>query len=349
MSDQVNVRAIEALRELARGLRHFSGRAEEVLTAFERQVRRTLERLNERVAYWRAEVEKWEEQIDAARSRMAGPRGGGEGARGEAAEQLQAAEMRLQRAREGLGRAQRWRDRVEEEVDVYSRHAQRLLRLITDRAAQAVGFLDLRQAELEDYVQVTPPGPVRAGEPREALAGSPSSGGTVGDPRGDAAYHTAQDRRDACCVVTQGSIIKKLTGQSFSEKSLCDEAVRMNSFTPGKGTLWPRAADLLRAHGVMADHIEHAELADLERELRQGTSVIALVEAGELWQCVRARREGHAVWVTGLDADRVYLNDSGNPDIGAGGYVPLEVFMRAWAAFGQRMIVARSPSAESPH
>jgi hypothetical protein len=167
---------------------------------------------------------------------------------------------------------------------------------------------------------------------------------TVGNPKHDAQFWHEQQNDDTCAVVAQEGIIQKHTGQDLGENTLQQEAIENGWYRPGEGTRWSDVGNLLESHDVPTNRWSGADMNTLCGELEQGRDVIAGVDVGYLWRDPGAIGEGHAVWVTGLETDQggnttgVFLNDSGNPEIGGGGKVSAEVFKRAWNEAGSPMV-----------
>ncbi len=70
MSQSANVLAIHALDELKGALARFGGEAREALEAVEREIRRTLEWLEERHTHWQREVRRRQEDVHRARAAL---------------------------------------------------------------------------------------------------------------------------------------------------------------------------------------------------------------------------------------------------------------------------------------
>jgi len=154
MGDQIYVRAIEKLRELESKLRQFSGKAEEVLIAVEREIQRTFEWLEERLSYWCWEVRRREEEVEAARVALENCRRSDESDCGEEEEELRIARTALLNAEEELTNARRWRAHVEQATTEYKLQAYKLQHLINTRITQTSTFLQNRYADLANYIAI---------------------------------------------------------------------------------------------------------------------------------------------------------------------------------------------------
>jgi hypothetical protein len=181
----------------------------------------------------------------------------------------------------------------------------------------------------------------------ETLSDTPDTK-TIGDPVSDAQHWHKQQHSDTCAVVAQEGIIEKHTNEDPSENALRQEAIEKGWFNGG--TPPADVGKLLESHDVPVGFQGRGNMEQLQNELEQGRDVIALVDAGHLWQDPDYLGDGHAVWVTGLETDNndevthVFLNDSGNSDIGAGGRVPVGVFEKAWQEWDSNMIVTKDPA-----
>ncbi len=175
----------------------------------------------------------------------------------------------------------------------------------------------------------------------------------IGNPERDAQFCHEQQHDDTCAIAAQEGIIKKHTGQDPGEEALRQFASENGWYKPGDGTKGADVAKLLDSHEIPTTGPRSADMDELRGELEQGHDVIAVVDAGLLWQDAGAIGEGHAVWVTGLETSQdgqvagVFLNDSGNPDIDGGGKVPAGVFEAAWTPTGNSMVSTQDAVSES--
>lgn len=166
----------------------------------------------------------------------------------------------------------------------------------------------------------------------------------IGNPEQDAQFWHEQRHDDTCAIAAQRGVLEKHTGQDYGEEALRQEAHENGWYAPGYGTSSTDVGNLLDMHGVPVKPWEDADMDSLRSELEQGHDVIAEVDAGYLWNDPAAIGEGHAVWVTGLEFDQgeevagVFLNDTGNPEIGGGGRVSGEAFRASWMERGNRMV-----------
>jgi hypothetical protein len=153
-----------------------------------------------------------------------------------------------------------------------------------------------------------------------------------------------------------------MTGAEPSEEAIIDMAQSTPS-TQGPGPIYVRSPDpndpnsspgtwfedipALLARYNVGSVIMHGDMESLEQQLGSGHKVIASVNAELIWhQPVEDWDDGgnpahnHTVVVTGVDTGSgiVHLNDSGS-DEGRDEQVPVGVFIRAWDASGEQMVV----------
>jgi len=175
----------------------------------------------------------------------------------------------------------------------------------------------------------------------------------IGTPERDAQFWHEQKHPDTCAIVAQEGIIAKHTGKSLGEDALRQEAMQQGWYREEGGTFPAEVGKLLENHNVPIGFHGHGSMEKLEDDLTQGKDAIVGVDAGYLWQDQTCLGEGHAVWVTGLGKDEngtineVFLNDSGNPEIGGGGKVSSEVFQHAWAARNNFMVTTQDSATGS--
>jgi len=179
----------------------------------------------------------------------------------------------------------------------------------------------------------------------------------IGTPGEDMQNWHEQTNPDTCAVVAQESVLESVTGQSFSENALRDEAMAHGWYSPGGGTPLDDIGNLLEAHGIPVERQDGASLQDLAHELGSGHKVIAAVNGEEIWAAahpgggstpleqysgIPGQGADHAVEVIGIDTSdpahpMVVLNDPGTPG-GAGLEVPAEAFQQAWSTSGDFMV-----------
>ncbi|MEO3857865.1 hypothetical protein [Acrocarpospora sp. B8E8] len=178
----------------------------------------------------------------------------------------------------------------------------------------------------------------------------------VGDPGHDVLFWHEQGASDTCAVACQEFVLDDLTGVPHAEAELTALAERHGWYEPGHGTAMNDVGNLLDYFGLTVERHDHATVADLEVALAGGQDVIAAVDAEQIWAAqglvddldaypgIPDQGADHVVQVIGVDHHDpahpvVLLNDSGSP-YGAGGQVPLEVFLEAWGESGNFMVTA---------
>ncbi|MBP8001776.1 MAG: hypothetical protein KA338_21165 [Chloroflexi bacterium] len=173
----------------------------------------------------------------------------------------------------------------------------------------------------------------------------------IGDPVTDARHWHEQQHPDTCAIVAQEGIIAKHTGDNPGEEVLRRESLANGWYA--NGTKPQDVGKLMEAHQVPVGFKGSGDMNTLEQELAQGHDVIVGVDAGHLWQDANSLGSGHAVWVTGLETDNqgkvtnVFLNDSGNSAIGAGGKVSAQTFRDAWAGGGNFMVATQESAVQN--
>ena len=199
MSLSAQVRSIQALGDLKGALGRFGGEAQMALQAAEQEIRCTLDWLQERLNYWRSEVQRRQEEVRQAQMALARCRASGYYDRDGryhapdcSAEEraLCQAQVRLREAEVELQNVQRWMKAVGEAVDTYRVQAQRLGRLIVTDLPKANTFLERKIAELQAYLAVVAPagqaGVIVSAPLLQATAGMSQAGETqwktVGQP-----------------------------------------------------------------------------------------------------------------------------------------------------------------------
>jgi len=143
MSPTANVRAIRSLEDLKGALGRFGGEAREALQAADREIRRTLDWLQERLNYWQREVEQCQRAYDAC-MRSRDRDGRGPSCNAEAAA--------LRRAQAELTNVRRWLAQVQQVAGSYHVQARRLQNLATVHTEKAQAFLGRKIGDLEQYV-----------------------------------------------------------------------------------------------------------------------------------------------------------------------------------------------------
>jgi len=167
MSLSANVRSVPALEDLKGALARFGADTQRALQAARQEIRRTEEWLEQRLAYWRAEAQRRQEEVRLteaalARCRAAGyrdPKTGASYTPPCIAEQqaVQQARIRLQKAQEELNNVQHWKYLVDEAASAYSVQAEQMNRFLATDLPNAAAFLGGKITELQAYLMAALP------------------------------------------------------------------------------------------------------------------------------------------------------------------------------------------------
>ena len=155
MPDSLEISDIETLSDLRSALARFAGDTQQALRAAEREIRQTLEWLDERIRHWQREVERAAravQQAEAALSRCEASGYFDEDGHyvqppciAERAA-LRRAEEHLRECQENLQTAQVWRSQVAQSAEAYYREARRLEQVAGSHTEKAQAELaSLRQ------------------------------------------------------------------------------------------------------------------------------------------------------------------------------------------------------------
>ncbi|MHC1560681.1 C39 family peptidase [Actinomycetospora sp. C-140] len=178
--------------------------------------------------------------------------------------------------------------------------------------------------------------------------------GMHGDPAQASSYWYAQSTNGYCVPASVAQVVGEWQGHNVGEQEVVDRAVRHGWLTTtdadgdgrpddASGMTSSEGEALLESYGIPAT-TTHGSLKDLELLLDQDRDIIAYVDADEIWyhQDDDAGDGGadanHAVVVTGIDDENVYLADPGDPS-GAVSVVPRATFEDAWSDSDHEMLV----------
>jgi hypothetical protein len=165
---------------------------------------------------------------------------------------------------------------------------------------------------------------------------------TLGDPSGRAPLVHPQKGGETCAIVAQQQILMAhgliAKGDPVKiEAALAKEAQERGFYIESAGTARAYQADLLIDRGLIVTKQTAAPLETLDAAVRRGGMIIASVDARYLWNVKSPKTLGHAIVITGAEVGRFdgktlgyYINDSGVSKDGAGRFVPIEQFTRAW-------------------
>ena len=174
-----HVLSIQVLEEFKGQLTRFNAQAQEILNATEIEIRRTLDWLQERLNYWRNEVNRRQEIYNRAwaawqrclESRRMRDKNGNVIQLPCPAEEaaVERARLHLAEAQAELRTVQEWTRLVERQAEEYHRQARRLKAWLDGELPKATAFLERKITTLQSYVAmgissggyVTPP-PVQA-------------------------------------------------------------------------------------------------------------------------------------------------------------------------------------------
>ncbi|MDD5305052.1 MAG: hypothetical protein PHS14_18290, partial [Elusimicrobia bacterium] len=163
---------------------------------------------------------------------------------------------------------------------------------------------------------------------------------TLGDPSGRAALVHPQRGADTCAIVAQQEILMAhgllAKGDPVKVEALLAKEARDRGFYRN-GIPVAYQADLLVDRGLIVTKQRDVPLETLDAAVRRGGMVIASVDARPLWGRSDPQKLGHAVVITGAEVGRFdgktlgyYINDSGVPKNGAGRFIPIGEFRKAW-------------------
>lgn len=175
-----------------------------------------------------------------------------------------------------------------------------------------------------------------------------------GDPEQASSYWYAQSVNGYCVPAAVAQVVGEWQGHNVGEPEVVSRAVAHGWLTTtdttgdgvpddASGMTSADAEALLESYGIPAT-TTHGDLKDLESLLDADRDIIAYVDSDEVWS--GADDDGadggsdanHAVVVTGIDDENVYLADPGDPS-GAISVVPRATFEDAWDDSGREMLV----------
>jgi hypothetical protein len=159
MNPSAQVDSIEALGRLHAALAKFGSEAHEALAVAAAEVRRTVAGIEERLAWWQGEVNRWHEEVGRARSDLAHHRAL-DGGRTGAVEQeiaLARARQRLAAAEEKVGVCRRWLIQLPDAILEFEGPARQLAGMLDADLRVALAILLDRIGRLQAYTAVAPP------------------------------------------------------------------------------------------------------------------------------------------------------------------------------------------------
>ena len=198
-----------------------------------------------------------------------------------------------------------------------------------------------------------------------------AAGTMYGDPSAAAQWWHRQ-KFDDCVLMASADLIGQMTGKEPSEKAIIKKAQSTPStwhpgsiYIPpadtkdpnsGQGTTFGDVPALLKLYDV--DAVASAEghgaetgvpegIEGLEQLLGGGHAMLVSVNGELIWGTPVTHKDkdgnpigDHAIVVTGIDTANnvVHINDSGD-DAGRDEQIPMALFMKAWEASGEIVVV----------
>lgn len=160
--------SLEKLLDFQAALATFTHHAKEALTGMEVDIRRTLQWLEQQLAFWHAEVRRAEEEVFKAKQELARRRLIRIGDRpADTTEQeiaLAKAQQRLAYAEEKHAACRRWLRELPEAIDEYQAFAVNYQSILESDVPRMQAFLDRKLDLLEAYMQVAAPEAPPAGD-----------------------------------------------------------------------------------------------------------------------------------------------------------------------------------------
>jgi hypothetical protein len=176
----------------------------------------------------------------------------------------------------------------------------------------------------------------------------------IGNPSEYEHYWFYQEHNGYCVPSSITQVIEAQTGHTMhSYDTVVQEAHALGIPVDTAGMTMPQAQELLSHFGVPS-HIENPAspqqaITDLANYLEHGRNVILSVNASPIWYGSDTYdnpggHADHALVVSAINTQTgvVTLSDPGNPG-GNQEQVPLDVFMDAWHASGDQMLVTDHP------
>jgi hypothetical protein len=234
----------------------------------------------------------------------------------------------LQKRRDEYFEACGYREQAKSAIEQFDKHRTYYSSIWSSRSTSASSYMNSLHTILQNYASIHA---ARSDSLASQVPPLPSDPDMIGDPVGNGAYYVKQEGM-TCSVMSQWEIIWKLTGKRLDPDEIVNEAYKKGILNAATGTLLPDIGKLCDAHGLATSQSYGQTMEDLKKAISSGKEVIAQVQAGILWG--DGRSGGHSVWVTGMDDENVYINDTGNDKLGAGAMIPIDQFNNAWQSFG---------------
>jgi hypothetical protein len=160
MTQNVDVRSVEALSDFASALKRYGHEAEASLAAFAREVEQTMRWIESRIDHWQREEANAHAAATRARAALAACQASGyrdKHGRYHAPDcsaqerHLRACMAQLRVCQKELANARQWKQRVEKAGAKYELQAQRLKRILSTELPRAASSLNQKAATLIDY------------------------------------------------------------------------------------------------------------------------------------------------------------------------------------------------------
>jgi hypothetical protein len=159
MTRSARITSLDALEAMKAALWRFASAGRNALDGVEMELHRAAEWLEQRTAYWRAEVMRCEERVVHAKGQLKLRKSSaGRGGFRDCSEQeldLRRAEAALRHAQEKQQACRRWARTLPRELEECHGPARHLGCMLEGDLRQAVGFLEQKLAALEGYLAVT--------------------------------------------------------------------------------------------------------------------------------------------------------------------------------------------------
>jgi len=177
-------------------------------------------------------------------------------------------------------------------------------------------------------------------------------GRIIGDPYAYGDEWIDQQQNGFCLPAALTQIYTEYTGEEAGVADFVELANQHGAWQVGPdgvpGIVPESAEEMLESVGIPAEHLTDQTINDLAGYLSDPPhAVMVSVDADVYWSGEPADGINHVVLLTGIDPVNgvVYLSDTGTPD-GNMMEVDIDVFLEAWGAGGNEMIVAETPAEE---
>ena len=159
MSESAHVRSIDAVKAFREALCRFGVDAQAALVGADQEIRRTFDRLQERLGYWQRQVRECQEEVTRAKTALIQRRWGHDHGRGpgstEAELALRQAQQRLREAEAKVETVRRWQRQLPQAVKEYEGPAGQLGGWLDADLKVVLALLGRKIESLEAYVALT--------------------------------------------------------------------------------------------------------------------------------------------------------------------------------------------------